>query len=141
MNRVIDASVACKWYLDEPSSDKARKLAEEDGLLIAPDLILAEVGNVLWKRRLKNEIAAAQVAEIVGHLPGALLLIPSKDIFARALAIAEALAHPIYDCFYVAAAERWEAPLVTDDKRFFAALAKGKIKVNAKLLETIGHRA
>lgn len=138
MNRVIDASVACKWYLDEPDSDKARKLAEDDGLLIAPDLILPEVGNVLWKRRLKGEIAAAQVEAIVAHLPGALVLLPSKDLFARALAIAEALVHPIYDCFYVAAAERWEAPLVTDDKRFFAALSKGKVKVEAMLIATIG---
>jgi predicted nucleic acid-binding protein len=138
VNRVIDASVACKWYLDEADSDKARKLAEEDGLLIAPDLILPEVGNVLWKRRLKNEISQAQVDEIVRHLPGALVLISSKDLLARALAIAVELGHPIYDCFYVAAAERWEAPLFTDDKRLFAALSNEKIKVKARLIETLG---
>ena len=52
-----------------------------------------------------------------------------------------ALEQPIYDCFYIAAAERWEAPLFTDDKRFFAAIKKGKLKAKARLIETLGARA
>ncbi|MCW5770530.1 MAG: type II toxin-antitoxin system VapC family toxin [Rhodospirillaceae bacterium] len=138
MNRVIDASVACKWYLDEADSDKARALAEREGLLIAPDLILAEVGNVLWQRHRRGEIAPDHIAAVVAHLPGILVLVPSKDLFARALEFAQALDHPIYDCFYAAAAERWEAPLITDDKKFFAALKKSKIKVAAKLIGAAG---
>ena len=138
MNRVVDASVACKWYLDELDSEKARKLVETaDGSMIAPDLILAEVGNVLWKRRLRNEITQAQAEEAVWHLPGVLLLVPSKELLARALEIAVVLQHPIYDCFYVAAAERWSAPLITDDQRFFAALSGGKIKVDARQLSAL----
>jgi predicted nucleic acid-binding protein len=138
VNRVVDASVACKWYLDEAYSDKARKLVEdEDDLLIAPDLILAEVGNVLWKRRLRNEIDQAQAEEAVGHLPGVLLLISSKTLLARALEIAVRLQHPIYDCFYVAAAERWGAPLVTDDQRFFTALGGGRVQVDVKQLSAL----
>lgn len=134
MNRVIDASVACKWYLDEAESDKARALAERDGLLIAPDLILPEVGNVLWQRQRKGEIAPDHIAAIVAHLPGILVIVPSKDLLARALEMARALDHPIYDCFYAAAAERWEAPLFTDDRKFVAALTKSKIKVEARLI-------
>ena len=106
MNRVIDASVACKWYLDEADSDKARAVAEEEGLLIAPDLILPEVGNVLWRRHRRGEIASEQIAAVIAHLPGILVLVPSKDLLARALEIAQTLDHPIYDCFYAAAAER-----------------------------------
>jgi predicted nucleic acid-binding protein len=137
VNRVVDASVACKWYLDEPLSDAARRVAAEDGLLIAPDLILAEVGNVLWQRRVKNEITRAQADEIVRHLPGALLLIASKELLARALEIAERIGHPIYDCFYAATAERWEAPLITADKRFFEAMRKGKSEAKVKYLATL----
>ncbi len=134
MNHVIDASVACKWYLDETDSDKARKLVEGDGLLIAPDLVLAEVGNVLWKRRLRGEITQRQAEDAVWHLPAVLFLIAATDLLARALEIAVSLQHPIYDCFYVAAAERWNAPLVTDDQRLFAALRGGKIKVDGRQL-------
>jgi predicted nucleic acid-binding protein len=139
VNVVVDANVACKWYLDEPDSDKARKLvdADDNALLIAPDLILPEVGNVLWKRRLKNEITQAQAEDAVRHLPGVLLLVQARELLARALEIAVLLRHPIYDCFYAAAAERWDAPLVTDDQGFFAALAGGKIKVEAKLLSAL----
>ncbi|MFH0341407.1 MAG: type II toxin-antitoxin system VapC family toxin [Chromatiales bacterium] len=43
---VVDASVACKWYLDEPDCDAARALVTAKTELIAPDLILAEFANV-----------------------------------------------------------------------------------------------
>jgi predicted nucleic acid-binding protein len=138
VNQVVDASVACKWYLDEPDSDKARKLVEAgNDPLIAPDLILAEVGSVLWKRRLKNEITQAQAEEAVWHLPGVLQIVPSKELLVRALEMAVMLRHPIYDCFYAAAAERWDARLITDDRRFFAALSGGKVKLEVKRLSSL----
>jgi predicted nucleic acid-binding protein len=40
----------------------------------------------------------------------------------RALAIAESLAHPVYDCFYLALAEQADARLVTADTRLLNRL-------------------
>ena len=54
MKFVIDANVAIKWYLDEPSSEIARRLLDGDDDLIAPEHILAEVGQALW--RLAREV-------------------------------------------------------------------------------------
>lgn len=48
MTLVIDASVAAKWYVAEPDSRPALAVGARGGL-IAPDLILAEVANILWK--------------------------------------------------------------------------------------------
>ncbi len=39
------------------------------------------------------------------------------ELAARAINIAIKLKHPIYDCFYIALAEREDAALITIDKR------------------------
>ena len=120
MNLVIDASVACKWYLDEPLADAARRLAESDDMFLAPDLILAEVGNVLWQRLRKGEITDLQAKQITSQLPGVFFaLVPTATLLERALQIAVEVDHPVYDGLYLALAERWDAPLVTADTWLF----------------------
>jgi predicted nucleic acid-binding protein len=44
---VIDASVALKWFVDEPRRDQTRDVLGSDFDLVAPDLILVEVANAL----------------------------------------------------------------------------------------------
>ena len=51
MTLVVDASVACKWFVYEEGSDEARKLVETGEALIAPDLVVAEACNAAWKKR------------------------------------------------------------------------------------------
>ena len=46
----IDASVAVKWFIDEPRRDQARDVLVRDFDLVAPDLILVEVANALRTR-------------------------------------------------------------------------------------------
>jgi predicted nucleic acid-binding protein len=48
------------------------------------------------------------------------------ELAARATEIAIALKHPIYDCFYLALAERERAPLISADKRLVAVAKKAK---------------
>jgi predicted nucleic acid-binding protein len=45
---VIDASVAIKWLVDEPGTAAALSLRRHR--LLAPDLLIAECANVLWKK-------------------------------------------------------------------------------------------
>jgi predicted nucleic acid-binding protein len=42
---VVDASVAVKWYVPELDSQRAHLILAGGHRLIAPDLLLAEVGN------------------------------------------------------------------------------------------------
>ena len=44
-------------------------------------------------------------------------LIPDETIAAEAMKLAIDLKHPIYDCFYLALAEREHAALISADKR------------------------
>ena len=56
MSIVIDASVAVKWVLDEPRSDAALALRNEQ--LAAPALWLAEAANALWRHVRVGELTA-----------------------------------------------------------------------------------
>jgi predicted nucleic acid-binding protein len=88
MRSVVDASVAAKWFLPEPYKDKAERLLrdflDETVELIAPDLIVAEVGNLLWKRStMIGDISATQVSESYGNfLAIPLTLQPSPTVAA-----------------------------------------------------------
>ncbi len=115
---VVDASVACKWYLDEPDCEAARSLIATKTEFIAPDLILAEFANVAWKRFSRREISEEQATAMVEHLPYVLVdIVPCLPLRQRALNIAMALNHPAYDGFYLALAIERGLNLVTADNR------------------------
>lgn len=129
---VVDASVAVLWTLEQRGSDRAAALHGENGL-IAPSLIVAEIGNAVWKAVRRGDLPrehAATAAEIaLGPLHE---LKPAEELRARALELAIELNHPIYDCFYLALAEREGAPLISVDTRLIAAAKRVKgIKVRA----------
>ena len=117
MSLVVDASVAAQWVLEQEGSARAGALRTESGL-IAPSLIAAEIGSAIWKavRRKSVSRADALVAVEAALLPFD-ALIPAEELRGRALAMAIELGHPIYDCFYLALAERENAPLISADKR------------------------
>jgi predicted nucleic acid-binding protein len=119
---VIDASVVLKWFLPEEDDDKASALLEGlwlgQHLLLAPDLIVAEVGNALWKRSsLRGKLAAADASAIYrDFLTLRLTLFSSTDIGIRALEVAIAEGHSFYDCLYVALAASQNCDFLTADE-------------------------
>ncbi len=52
---VVDSSVVIKWFLPEDDSTIAQtieaQLEKGEVILLAPELLLAEVANILWKKR------------------------------------------------------------------------------------------
>jgi predicted nucleic acid-binding protein len=122
---VIDASVACKWFIAETLSDHAEALLLNPSARIAPDLIVPELCNVALTKLRRGEITAEQATVMVDELPALLdELVPCMAMAARALAIARTVEHPAYDCFYIALAEARDARLVTADRRLHSKLAK-----------------
>lgn len=126
MTLAVDASVATLWVLPQEGSQRAAAL-RSDERMIAPNLIAAEVGSAIWKAVRRGDI---ERTEATAALEIALLhlneLTPSEDLRVRTLELAIELDHPIYDCFYLALAERERCPLVTADKRLVAATKKFK---------------
>lgn len=139
MTLVIDANVAAKWYLEEERSAEARSILASDEMLVAPEHILAEVGNVAWFRLVRGEISIEQARAIMEELPGAFVaLMRSQDLIVRAVEIAHDIGHPVYDTLYLAASERWDAPLVTDDR---ALLRKVKASAWAARVRALAQAA
>jgi predicted nucleic acid-binding protein len=126
MTIVVDASVAALWVLEQEGSARAAGLRASDPL-IAPSLIAAEIGSALWKAVRRGDTTQANA--LIAFDAALLLfdeLIPIGTLHARAFEFAVELDHPIYDCFYLALAERERCPLITADKRLPAAAKRAK---------------
>ena len=120
---IIDASVAFKLIVEEPGSEEAIGwIGRTD--LVAPSLVHAEVGNALWKRVQRHEIADdGEMGERLADLARYLRTVDETPVMPRALRLAVDLEHPIYDCIYLALAEQVGDELLTADRRFLAAVA------------------
>lgn len=133
---VIDASVAIKWYIPEDQSDAAVSLLESGDTLLAPDLILAEVGNIVWKKARRGELTAEEGRSIVGAFSSLsrLALVRSTALLSGALEIALTFDQTIYDSLYLALAVSENAHFVTADERLVRALAGTELEDTARLL-------
>ncbi|MBC7226388.1 MAG: type II toxin-antitoxin system VapC family toxin [Thermoflexales bacterium] len=97
---VVDTSVVIKWFVPEPLSQEARRvlLGYQSGAyrLIAPDLLVAEFGNVLWKKHRFEGLTLEEVA--ITHT------------------------RTVYDSLYLALSLREQCPYVTADERLINAV-------------------
>jgi predicted nucleic acid-binding protein len=118
MSLIVDASVAVKWFAEEPQSQKAEAVLGGPEDLHAPDLILAELGNALRKKVHLGLVTSEQALDALRRAPTFFARIhPLLDLATRATEIAIDIEHPIYDCFYLALAERERLPMVSADRR------------------------
>lgn len=117
MSLVIDASIAIKWVIDEPGSHEA--LALRRTCLLAPDLLIAECANVLWKKVRRGELTPAEAVLAARLIERAdIHLQPMRALIEPAERLAIALDHPAYDCFYLVLAEATDSEFVTADGIF-----------------------
>ncbi len=124
MSLLVDASVALKWFIPEVRSAAARALLDREDDLLAPDWLLVEVANCLWKQGRRGLIDPPQSRKILATLEEILHLLPSLPLTPRALKLAHRLDHPVYDCLYLAAAEAADAPFITDDRKLISVAQK-----------------
>ena len=121
---VIDTSVAVKCYVPEPGATAAAELLGKSYLLLAPDLVGPELGNVLWKKVRRGEITATEAQEVARTFVQAppVRLIPSAAYLPAALDIAVRHERTVYDALYVALAVDRGGRYVTADERLVHAL-------------------
>ena len=136
---VVDASVAVKWLMPESHAEAARRILSSNHELLAPDLIWAEVGNVVWKKWRRHEVP--------GHVAGDLLrdfhryplrTFASHALMTAAWNLAERYDRTFYDSLYLALAVNAECPLVTADLKLYNRLKAGPL---AKRLVWVEHTA
>ncbi len=112
---VVDASVAIKWVTYEPGTPLAL-LVHDLGATAAPDLLVAECANILWKKYRRGQVGLDGVATALAALETVTTgLWPMRRLVGPAFELARRLDHPAYDCFYLALAAERDAPFVTAD--------------------------
>jgi predicted nucleic acid-binding protein len=125
---VVDASVVAKWFVAEEQADLALQLLASPFDLLAPDLIWAEVGNVVWKRVQRRQIPPADAKTILDDmLQMPVQTTPAKMLLADAFQIAIDTGRSVYDSLYLALAVRSGCKMVTADDKLFRSLARSKM--------------
>ena len=124
---VVDASVVIKWLIpedDQPKALQIRDLYQEARMnVIAPGLLTAEIGNVLWKRVRSGLLASAHADKALFRFQqDTPLLRDSQLINATALRLAVLHNRTFYDSLYLAVAIHHHCDLVTADEKFVRAM-------------------
>jgi predicted nucleic acid-binding protein len=118
MELVVDASVFVKLLIEEPGSDRAEELVAQADRLFAPDLLIIETANTLWKKVRRQGLPQDGALDSLEEAQRFdVELVSSADLLVEALAIACELPHPLYDCLYLLLALRGGRALATADAR------------------------
>ena len=134
---VVDASVVVKWFLPEVHSEAAQCYRAPEHEILAPDLILPETGNAIWKRVRQGQLPRDEAMAIVRLLQtGSIQVRPSAPYLDRASTIAMDHDRSVYDSLYVALAEQEDCPLVTADRKLFNAMQPTPFARRVRWVET-----
>lgn len=123
MKLVVDTSVVVKWVIPESgigiedATDAALALLAHE--LSAPDCIVGEFANALFKKVQRKEIGAAQARAAFSILPNAVELFPAANLVEAALHLSLEIVHPVHDCIFLVGAIQHDLILITADLRFY----------------------
>lgn len=127
MKYVLDSSVGLKTVLPEVDSSRAIALCRAFRLgaheLLAPDIFPVEAAHALAKAERRGLLAVGEASILLDDLPlpelhSSLALLPwAVDMASRARI-------GVYDCLYVALAEREHCEFVTADRKLKSSLQK-----------------
>jgi predicted nucleic acid-binding protein len=125
---VVDASVVAKWFVAEEQAELALQLLASPLQLLSPDLIWAEVGNVIWKRVRRSQISPAEAQTIFDDLLRMPVeTTPSQTLLADAFEISVDTNQTVYDSLYLALAVRKGCKMVTADDKLSRSLTGAKM--------------
>ncbi|MCA9211561.1 MAG: type II toxin-antitoxin system VapC family toxin [Planctomycetales bacterium] len=121
---VVDANVSLKWFMPEQGMAEAFGVLRSGRKLVAPWVIRDEVVSGLVRRVRREELSTQEARDAIGEWLRELQLqtvhlIDDESLLSEAAELGFELKHPLYDCLYLALAERLEVPFVTADKTFF----------------------
>lgn len=120
---VLDASVVIKWFVAEEYTPDALRLLKTPVEYVAPDLLIAEVANTMWKKVRRGQLTADRAQRVADALPAIdLLTIPCRELAGEAHELAVATSRSVYDSMYLALALRLDTKLLSADMKFINAI-------------------
>ena len=125
---VYDASVVVALFIDHPWSGATRQILMQDQDARAPAFILVESANALWTNVRRQTISSDRAVLALRLMPWTIRLEPDASLIESALQIALRVDHPVYDCLYLALAERETLPLITADRKLASISQKRQVQ-------------
>ena len=93
---VVDSCVALKWFASEQNSDMAKRLFDPSVERLAPDLILVEIANALWKNERLGRIRRPSVEQAIVAAPHYFSgYLRSADLMPEASELARSIDQPV----------------------------------------------
>ena len=125
MKAVLDSCVWIKLALPETDSNKAAALKDDFAKqlheFVAPDVLPVEIAHAISRAQRKGILkppegtqAFTDILQVLPQLHDSLTLLP------RAFEISSNHRIGVYDCLYLALAEREQVPLITSDQKLLA---------------------
>jgi predicted nucleic acid-binding protein len=120
--RVVDASIAVKWFKPDEKLAAADLLVEEHSagkeILFAPTLVLYEFTNALYNSK---KLTPTEIITAVSRLYaiGINMINPTLEIWPYVLDVMSGTQTSLYDASYIALASYLHCPLVTADKKLY----------------------
>jgi len=113
---VLDVSAAIEIILQKDKQEIFNNIYKKGTWIIAPDLFIAEITNVLWKyykaKVLSHEDCIQYVQDGIDMIDD---FIDARDLWKESLAEGIKNNHSIYDMYYSVLARRNDAVLITND--------------------------
>lgn len=130
MNIVLDVSGAVSSLLQDDQKGIFADYISDADSIIAPELFVVDLGNVMWKYvnfQDMNEAKARQI--LVSGLDLIDEFISDITLIDEALQLAVETKHPVYDCLYLTLAYRTGYSILSHDKKLKALARSLQITV------------
>ena len=116
MRIVLDASAAVEVALDGKRAAQLGAILEESEEVLAPDLLLAEIVNSIWKYHEFQQLELTTCVRALDLAVGLVdTLVSCKELYREAFLLSRTTRRPAYDMFYLTLAKREDAALMTLD--------------------------
>jgi predicted nucleic acid-binding protein len=129
MTIVLDISAAIQIILKKEKMDFFNRVYKNASWVIAPELYISEITNVLWKYN-KSKILTHE--ECLQYIEDGIALIDDffseKDMWKEVLGESIKNSHSTYDMFYAVLARRNDSGLLSNDKDLIKIAKKMKIE-------------
>ena len=131
---VVDSSVSIKWFVAEDDSPKALQILKDyrsgSFSFLAPDLIYAEFGNIIWKKQIFQNLDPNDVAFAIREFKKiSFTLTPITLLFDAAFNLAVQYKRTFYDSLYLALSVRENCEFVTADEKFYNSVRSSFPKI------------
>ncbi len=118
---ILDSNViAAVFFREDDVASKAEKIIKESKVLYTLDLAIAEITNVAWKKVVfegeSADIVEKGLSKCIEFIDSVCQIILSAGLYDLAFKIAVEKRITAYDALFVAASEKYNAPLATADR-------------------------